>query len=233
MKRAMSRLVVGLVMALSLCAPAAAQWVVPPGGSMDVTTGGDVDLGCIGLDVQGALNFNGGTLSVDTDVNFGAGATVTGTSGTISVGGNITAGGSVDTGNNSVVLRDGCDPGNSTQISGNFVFQNLTLTSTTGRTFVIPAGVSITVLGTLTLQGVPGQNIQLLSSGGGMAVITLGPSATVTRNNATVNGGVQIGAAPSTTSIPTLSEYGLMLLALLIGFATLWQQRRGAGARRA
>jgi hypothetical protein len=148
------------------------------------------------------------------------------------VGGNITAGGSVDTGNNSLVLRDGCDPGNSTQISGNFVFQNLTLTSTTGRTFVIPAGVNITVLGTLTLQGVPGQNIQLLSSGGGTAVITLGPSATVTRNNATVNGGVQIGAAPSTTSIPTLSEYGLMLLALLIGFATLWQHRRGAGARR-
>jgi len=125
-----------------------------------------------------------------------------------------------------VVLRDGCDPGNSTQISGNFVFQNLTLTSTTGRTFVIPAGVNITVLGTLTLQGAPGQNIQLVSSGGGTAVINLGPGATVNRDNATVNGGVQIGAAPSATNIPTMSEYGLMLMAMLMGLAALWHHRR-------
>lgn len=232
MKRTMSRLLAGLAMALSLCAPAAAQSSYPPGSSLDVPTGGSMDLGCLTLDMGGTLNLSGGTLTVDTDVNFGASAVVTGTSGTLSVGGNISASGSVDIGNNSVVLRDGCDPGNSTQISGNFVFQNLTLTSTTGRTFVIPAGVNITVLGTLTLQGAPGQNIQLVSSGGGTAVITLGPSATVNSNNATVNAGVQIGAAPSATNIPTLSEYGLMLMALLMGLATLWQQRRGAGTRR-
>ncbi|MFP5446751.1 IPTL-CTERM sorting domain-containing protein [Acidovorax sp. Leaf73] len=178
--------------------------------------------------MQGTLNI-GGTLSVDSDVTFGSSAIVSGSNGIISVGGNLSATGPIDTGNNTVVLRDGCI-GNTSQISGNFVFQNLTLSSTTGRTFVIPAGANITVLGTLTLQGAPGQNIQLVSSGGGTAVINLGPGATVTRNNATVNGGVQIGGAAAATNIPTLSEYGLMLMALLMGLAALWHQRRAPGA---
>ena len=229
MQRTISRLLAGCAMALCLCAPAAAQWSYPPGSSLDVPLGGSVDLGCLTLDMEGTLNLSGGTLTADTDVTFGAGATVTGSNGIISVGGNLSASGPIDTGSNTVVLRDGCI-GNTTQISGNFVFQNLTLTSTTGRTFVIPAGANITVLGTLTLQGAPGQNIQLVSSGGGTAVINLGPGATVTRNNATVNGGVQIGGAAAATNIPTLSEYGLMLMALLMGLAALWHQRRAPGA---
>lgn len=222
----MSRLLASLAMALSLCAPAAAQIVYPPGSSLDVPSGGSVDQGCIALDMQGTLNLSGGTLTVDTDVTFGAGASITGSNGVIAVGGNLISSGNISTGSNSVVLRDGCDPGNTSQINGNFVFQNLTLTSATGRTFVIPAGVNITVLGTLTLQGATNQNIQLVSSGGGTAVITLGPSATVTRDNVTVNAGVQIGAAPSATNIPTLSEYGLMLMTLLIGLVALWHHRR-------
>ena len=211
MQRKISRLLAGCAMALCLCAPAAAQIVIPPGASLDAPSGSIVDLSCSTVDMQGTLNI-GGTLSVDSDVTFGSSAIVSGSNG-----------------NNTVVLRDGCI-GNTSQISGNFVFQNLTLSSTTGRTFVIPAGANITVLGTLTLQGAPGQNIQLVSSGGGTAVINLGPGATVTRNNATVNGGVQIGGAAAATNIPTLSEYGLMLMALLMGLAALWHQRRAPGA---
>lgn len=228
MQRTISRLLAGCAMALCLCAPAAAQVVIPPGSVLDAPSGSITDLSCSTVDMQGTLNL-GGTLSVDSDVTFGSSAIVSGSNGIISVGGNLSATGPIDTGNNTVVLRDGCI-GNTSQISGNFVFQNLTLSSTTGRTFVIPAGVNITVLGTLTLQGAPGQNIQLVSSGGGTAVINLGPGATVNRNNATVNGGVQIGAAPSATNIPTMSEYGLMLMALLMGLAALWHQRRAPGA---
>lgn len=228
MQRKISRLLAGCAMALCLCAPAAAQIIIPPGASLDAPSGSIVDLSCSTVDMQGTLNI-GGTLSVDSDVTFGSSAIVSGSNGIISVGGNLSATGPIDTGNNTVVLRDGCI-GNTSQISGNFVFQNLTLSSTTGRTFVIPAGANITVLGTLTLQGAPGQNIQLVSSGGGTAVINLGPGATVTRNNATVNGGVQIGGAAAATNIPTLSEYGLMLMALLMGLAALWHQRRVPGA---
>src|SRR3989338_7774051 len=228
MQRKISRLLAGCAMAFCLCATAAAQIVIPPGASLDAPSGSIVDLSCSTVDMQGTLNI-GGTLSVDSDVTFGSSAIVSGSNGIISVGGNLSATGPIDTGNNTVVLRDGCI-GNTSQISGNFVFQNLTLSSTTGRTFVIPAGANITVLGTLTLQGAPGQNIQLVSSGGGTAVINLGPGATVTRNTATVNGGVQIGGAAAATNIPTLSEYGLMLMALLMGLAALWHQRRAPGA---
>ncbi len=224
MQRTISRLLAGCAIALCLCAPAAAQISFPPGSSLDVPAGGDVDNSCLDVDMQGTLNFSGGTLFAES-VNFGSSAAVTGSNGVLAVGGNLSAASPINTGNNDVVLGDGCI-GNTSQISGNFVFQNLTLTSTTGRTFVIPAGANITVLGTLTLQGAPGQNIQIVSSGGGTAVINLGPGATVTRNNATVNGGVQIGGAAAATNIPTLSEYGLMLMALLMAMAAFWQHRR-------
>lgn len=230
MQRTMSRLLAGCALAVSLCAPAAAQIVYPPGSSLDVPPGGTVDQGCLTLDMRGTLNLSGGTLTVDTDVTFGSGAIVTGSNGTISVGGNLWSTDPINTGSNTVLLRDGCNPGNSSQISGNFVFRNLTLSSTSGRTFVIPAGANITVLGTLSLQGVPGQSIQLVSSGGGTAVINLGPGATVNRTYATVGGNVQIGGAPAATSIPTLSEYGLMLMALLMGLGALWQHRRSTAS---
>ncbi|GKS94223.1 IPTL-CTERM sorting domain-containing protein [Acidovorax sp. SUPP2825] len=225
MKQALGRLLVGLTTALVLCSPAAAQWVFPPGSSLDVPAGGQTDLGCSALDMQGTLNLNGGTVTVDTDATFSSGSNVTGSNGVISVGGNLISGGNINTGNNTVVLRDGCDPGNTSQISGNFVFQNLTLSSTTGRTFVLPAGTNITVLGTLTVQGAPGQNVQLVSSNGTTAVVNLGPNATVVRNFATVTGTVQLGALPNLAAIPTLSEYGLMLLSLLIGMAMFWKRR--------
>jgi hypothetical protein len=47
------------------------------------------------------------------------------------------------------------------------------------------------------------------------------------RTNATVPPTVQIGAGPgpSAAAIPTLSEYGLMLLSMLMA-AALWYQRR-------
>ncbi|GKT23426.1 IPTL-CTERM sorting domain-containing protein [Acidovorax sp. SUPP3334] len=234
MKNTFGRLLCGLAAAFCLCGPASAQWVFPPGSSLDVAAGGQTDLGCSALDMQGTLNLNGGTVNVDTDATFGSGSNVTGSNGVISVGGNLISGGNINTGNNTVVLRDGCDPGNTSQISGNFVFQNLTISSTTGRTFVLPAGTNITVLGTLTVQGAPGQNVQLVSSSGTTAVVNLGPNATVVRNFATVTGTVQIGAATAVAAIPTLSEYGLMLLSLLIGMVMYWKRREfAASVRRA
>ncbi|WP_053844449.1 IPTL-CTERM sorting domain-containing protein [Paracidovorax avenae] len=217
-------------LALTLCTPVAAQWVVPPGSSLDVPPGGAVDISCTSLDMQGTLNLSGGTLSVDSSATFASGSNVTGSGGTISVGGDLIATGPVDTGNNTLVLRDGCDPGNTSQISGNIVVQNLVLQSTTGRNFVLPAGANITVLGSLTIQGTQAQPVQLTSASG-TAVVNLGPNATVTRNFASVPPTVQIGAAATAvTSIPTLSEYGLVLLSLLMGALMAWK-RRGPAPR--
>lgn len=209
-------------------APAWAQVNIAPGSSFDVPPGGSADMGCLDVEVGGALNVSSGQFSTTSNLNIAGTGVFNGSGGVLAVGGNLSNSGTFNAGTGTVALTDGCT-GNTSQLSGTMVFQNLTLSSTTGRTFVIPAGANITVLGALTLQGAPGQSIQLVSSGGGTAVINLGPGATVSRTFTTVAGNVQIGAAAvAAASIPSLSEYGLMLLVLLLGLATHWQHRRSA-----
>lgn len=222
---AMAALCCGLV------APAWAQLTIPAGSSFDVP-GGSIDMGCQPVEVEGALNIIAGQFSTSSNLNVAGTGSFNGGTGVLTVGGDLSSSGTFNPGSGTVALTDGCT-GNTSQLSGTLVFQNLTLSSTTGRTFVIPAGTNITVLGTLTLQGAPGQNIQLVSSGGGTAVINLGPGAVVNRTFTSLAGNVQIGGAVAATNIPTLSEYGLILLALLMGMAAFWHhQRRSATARR-
>jgi hypothetical protein len=95
------------------------------------------------------------------------------------------------------------------------VFNNLTLSSSHGATFVIPSGSNITVNGTLTLQGTQRNPISLLASTSQLAVISLGPNAQVVQSNTSLTN-VQIGNAIVAQSIPTLNEYALGLLVLLM-----------------
>lgn len=233
MNRVIRQLAAMSVLCLGLAAPAWAQFTIPSGGSFDVPSGASVDVGCVPVEVEGALNVDSAQFSTSSSLNIAGTGTFNGNGGVLTVGGNLSNSGTFNASSGNVVLTDGCI-GNTSQLSGNLVFQNLTLSSTTGRTFVIPVGTHITVLGTLTLQGASGQNIQIVSSGGGTAVITLGPSATVNQSFASVAGNVQIGgfAPPAAASIPTLGEYALLALALLMGLSALWHQRRGGLARR-
>ena len=220
------RILAVAALCLGLATPAWAQFTIGSGATFDVPAGGTYDTACTSVEVDGVLNVSSGVFSTGSNFNIAGTGVVNDTAGTVMVGGDFSSTGTFNAGTGTVTLTDGC-VGNTTHLSGTLVFQNLTLSSTTGRTFVIPAGSSVTVLGTLTLQGTPGQNIQLVSSGGGTAVITLGPAATVNRNFVTVAGNVQIGAAAATThSIPTLSEYGLMLLSLLLGLTAIGYRRR-------
>ena len=217
-KRALSLLLVfGL--------PVQAQISVPPGGNYDVPTGATVDLACTGLDIQGALTVGAGELDQITTVGIAAGGSINGGSGTLSLSGDWNNAGTFVPGTSTVVLTDGCGLTSST-LSGTTVFNNLTLTSTTGHTFVIPTGSNIVVTGTLTLQGTNGQPIQVVSAGGS-SVIALGPGASVVSNFANVAGNVQIGnGVPGTNTIPTLSEWARMLLTLLIAGIAVHSLRR-------
>ncbi|TWG37486.1 putative secreted protein (IPTL-CTERM system target) [Acidovorax delafieldii] len=227
MKSVFRHMAAAAVLCCGLIAPAWSQYVVGAGASIDMSGGGSWDIGCLPVQVEGSLIIGAGQFSTGSNLDIAGSGVFNGGTGLLQVGGNLSSFGTFNPETGSVVLTDGCI-GNTSQLSGTLVFRNLTLSSSTGRTFVIPAGTNITVLGTLTLQGAPGQNIQLISSGGGTAVINLGPGATVNRTFATVAGNVQIGAAVAASSIPTLSEYGLMLLALLMGMAAFWHHRRGA-----
>lgn len=196
--------------------PSLAQISVPAGARIDVPAGSTLDAACGGVDIQGQLNVTSGQLRTDGDLVIGSSGMLNGNDGVLRVGGNFRSTGSFNAGNSTVELIDGC-VGNTTQISGNLVFQNLVLSSGSGRIFAIQAGSQITVLGTLTLQGVSGQNLQLVSATGGAVVVNLGPSANVVRNFVSVASNVQIGTAAATAkSIPTLSEYGVLILGSLL-----------------
>lgn len=204
-----------------------AQVTVPASGTVSLPSGGTMNLGCNALNVQGNVNVNAGQVSSASAVTIASGGTLDSGQGSISVSGNWSNSGTFVPGTGTVVFTDGCASGNIV-LSGSTNFNNLNLTSSSGRTFVIPSGANITVNGTLTLQGASGQPISLISSTGQTAVISLGPQANVVRSNVNVNADVQIGAAPlaSAQNIPTLSEYGLITLAGLMLLAAGWHNKR-------
>ncbi|RYF01701.1 MAG: IPTL-CTERM sorting domain-containing protein [Comamonadaceae bacterium] len=200
---------------------------VPPGGSFDTSAfGSSLDLGCTSVLVEGALAVGSSTVLGATDVVV-SGGNVTGDSGIISLSGTFDNSGTFSPGTGTVEFVDSCAAGDA-RIVGATSFTNLSFVSTTGRRLVIPNGTTITVTGTLTLQGAPGAPISIVTANGAPAIINLAPGATVVRSNVTLQPGVTLGAplAASVAAIPTLSEYGLMLLSALVGLFAFANRRR-------
>jgi hypothetical protein len=217
------RLYIALALALAVSGASLAQVNVPTGGVVNVPAG-SMNLACAGLNVQGTYNVGTGQVQNTGDVGIAATGTVNGGQGTLRVTGNWNNLGNFVAGTSTVLFTDGCAVGPQT-LSGNSVFYNLTLSSTNGQTFVLPAGSNITVLGVLTLQGASGNPIQLTSSSGQTALITFGPAAQLVNTNANVNGNVQFGNQAQALAIPTLSEYGVLLLSLLMAGTLYWLGR--------
>jgi hypothetical protein len=216
---------IGLFILLPIAEPATAQVTVPPGGSLSIPAGASLHLGCTDLNVQGNVSVGAGQISQAATIGITSSGVLDGGSGTISVGGNWNNFGTFVPGSSTVIFTDGCSTAPA-QLTGNTVFYNLTLTSTNGRTFVLPAGHSITVDGTLTLQGLPGLPIQLVSSSEQTAFVTLGAGAQLVSSYATVPPSILIGAA-NIEAIPTLGEYGLFILTLLLAAIAVKQVSSG------
>lgn len=232
MKFSLGKFGAALTLSALLSSAAFAQLAVPSGATMSIPPGGSMNLGCGALDVLGTFNLSSGQISNAGNVSIGGTGIVNGGSGTIRVSGNWSNSGSFVPGASTVVMTDGCSPGN-IQVTGSTVFNNLTMSSTNGATFVIPAGANITVNGTLTLQGTAGLPIQLISSSGQTAVINLGPQAQVVRNFATIPGTVQIGSVAAIQPVPALGDFSLLLLTLLLAAAALGRNHIGfAGLKR-
>lgn len=204
---------------------ALAQLTVPPGGAFTVPPDSTVDLACTNLNVLGSFALGSGQVADASGVQIAAGGSVSGGSGTLFVSGDWSNAGTFTPDASSVVFNDACTSSPIT-ISGISIFNNLTLTSSSGGTFVLPEGSNITVNGTLTLLGAVGQPIQLVSSGSGTAIINLGAGAQVVQNNATIAGNVRIGSpVASIANIPTLSEWSMILLALAMGLIAFTRRR--------
>ncbi|QIB65704.1 IPTL-CTERM sorting domain-containing protein [Kineobactrum salinum] len=193
-----------------------AQIVVPEGGILSVPPGGSLDLSCSDLVIEGAVAVSDGQLTSGGTIDIATTGELTSGSGDITLGGDWLNAGAFSAGTGTVLLIDDCGAPTATFV-GNTVFHNLTLVSATGRNFIFPAGSNITVNGTLTLQGAPGQPISLSSSSGATAIINLGPAAQLVSANAIVPPTVQIGeTAAGTVAIPVLGNHALVLLALLM-----------------
>lgn len=207
-----------------------AQVTVPPDASVAAPPGSALNLACTPVQVSGSVDLSASQVNDSSGVHIAPGGSLNAGASTIHVSGDWVNAGAFVPGSGSVVFDDRCATGPIT-LSGHTTFNNLTLRSSSGRAFVLPQGSNLTVNGTLTLQGAPGNPISLVSSGGGTAVVTLGPNAQVSQSNANVGSNVQIGPVPPTppstpTSIPTLSEWGLALLSLLAATLGLRGARR-------
>lgn len=194
---------------------ALAQTVIPVGGTMTVP-GTTWDLACTDLLVQGTLNIGSAQIIRSATVGIAAGGQLSAGHGTITVGGTWNNSGTFIAGTGTVMLSDVC--GNSqVQLSGNTTFHNLTLISSLGKKYLFAAGTNITVTGTLRLQGAPGNPLQLLSPSGQKVNIALAPGAQLISSDASIGPNVEIvSPAAVTTAIPTLSEYALLLLSLIL-----------------
>ena len=210
------------VLTAASAASALAQVTVPANAGMNLPMGSALGMACTGLDVSGSMSLEASQIQSAAGVQIEPGGALAAGAGTITVSGDWINGGTFDAGTGTVVFADGCAAG-PIALAGNTVFNNLTLTSLSGRTFILPQGSHITVNGMLTLQGAPGLPIQLASSGGG-AVVTLGPGAQVVRSNANVNANVQIGAAA--IAVPTLTGWGRIAAAVLVALAAAVALRR-------
>ena len=233
MKHLIWRLCLAACLCVSLNSGALAQVNVPLGGILNVPAGGSMNLGCTALNVQGSFNVNSGQVSGIGNVNIGNTGNLNDGSGTLSVSGNWNNSGTFVPGTGTVIFTDGCASG-PIQFTGTTTFNNLTLSSSTGRSFIFPPGSAVTITGTLTLQGTPEQPITLHTAGN-QSTLVMAPGSQLVSNNASgyyvdQNGDVIIG---NNYSIPTLSEYGLIMLSLLMALTVLWHARGGSfGAKR-
>jgi hypothetical protein len=218
----------GVALAAALLAPglATAQLAVPPGGSFSVPSGSSMDLACTALAVDGTLLLGSGQLDNASSVSIAAGGTLHGGQGTLNVSGHWSNNGSFVPGTSTVAFSDSCSPSGSISISGNNTFHTLVLTGAS-RTFVVPAGSSLTVNQLLRLEGSPGSPLQIVSSDPSQtAYIRLSPGAQLLRNYANLAANVQIVRTQTPTAIPTLEPVALLALSALLGAAVWLNQRR-------
>jgi hypothetical protein len=236
--------------AAALCAgfalaAAHAEIVVPAGGTVN-GSGGAVDLACTDLIVGGTFNLGSGSLTNVRDVSILAGGAITATTGSIVLARNWSNQGSFTAGSGTVSIIDIAGCSGPSAISGNTTFNNLTLTSGSGRTVSFAPGSSQTVAGTLVISGTASLPIVLVSGGAQQAAINLAGGGQLISNVA-VNNVAATGTplAPGQTNrnpagiavnwfadlfVPTLSGGSLALLSLMILFFALFA--RGTRTRR-
>jgi len=173
-----------LVLALAASGANATEMLVPPGASV-VLNGGAATFQCATITVQGTVSLGSAVHGIAGDVVIAAGGVLQGNSAVFNVGGNWTNAGTFTAGTGTVNFGDGCSAAAAT-LSGVTTFNNLSFTSASGRSFVVPTGASVNIAGALTLSGL-GSPINILSANPSLpAFVTVLPTGTLSRSNTTL-----------------------------------------------
>lgn len=220
--------------ALALSAPAWAGTVtVGANSSVDLGTG-SLALGCADLDVQGTLS--GGTIGFTQgrDVTITPSGVMNGNSATLELSGDWDNTGSFVAGTSTVRIVDGCGL-LSGVVNGNSSFNNLQLTTSTGKQVSFTAGSTQTVTGGLTVTGAASNLLKIRSTVDGSQAFmnllgTSSTSFTFVRDNNAISNTIPLGSSSIKGSnspgwllaqaIPLLPPLaGLLVLASLLALA--------------
>ena len=228
----------GLIGAVMLTTPVAADISIPAGGSIALN-GAAVDLGCTDVVVSGTFSLDTGSLINVRNVSILPGGVVNAGSSQITLAGDWSNTGSFNAGTSRVNFVDTPACATSSTISGNTQFYMLSLTSTIGKVYRFAVGSTQQILYQLTITGVPGTPIQLRSTVAGQTA-NINLSAFQIMHDIAVNDLVATGVwlapylvnqapggsalrwfgEPDYARIPTLGTTSLFALILLIfGFA--------------
>jgi hypothetical protein len=217
-----SRMVIKIVTALlMLLAQSSFAQLTVVSGSTYALAGSQSSMACTNVSVQGTLNVGSTDLSQVASIDISSGGQVLAGSSTISLGRNWSNNGTYTAGTGTVLINDVCSSGPS-EISGSTQFNNLTLSSSTGRSFILSDGAVITISGTLRLEGTQANPITLSTRTGQSAKIQLMPGAQIINSNGSAATSVSIVQVAQ--PIPTLDQWMMILLSVFmtiaIGFKT-------------
>ncbi|QIL72977.1 hypothetical protein G7048_23075 [Diaphorobacter sp. HDW4B] len=209
---------VAALLAGGLMQVASAQWVVSSGAAFDLA-GGAADLACLPVDISGTYSLSGGSAANAGPLTIAAGG-VLNAQGQMLLGADFNNLGTLNAANGAVTLNGACvAAGASISVGGTAVFNDLTISSTSGQTFSFQPGTSITVNGNLTVSGTPGAPVALVSASGVPITILLGPGARVTQSNVTLTNiiiGATVTPPASTTPVPVLDNLLVSILSLMV-----------------
>lgn len=217
-------------------ASVAGQLSIGAGSSLDLGSG-SLDLGCADLSVGGTLAGGSVGFAQARDVLILSGGLVVGSSATLELAGAWSNAGTFQAESSTVQMVDGCGL-SSALISGDTIFNNLQMSTSSGFLYRFVSGSIQTVMGSLALLGAPANHLTIRSSvGGSEAFLNVqGTSSAdfvdVQDNDASPGNHIALGPNSflgpntkgwlSTALVPALSLLGLSLLGLALGWCGRW-----------
>jgi hypothetical protein len=224
---------------LLVCAGHAVAQITIPAASAIQLAGGKLNLNGADLQISGTLSVGPGLVTNANNISIAAGGLLDAGSGAINLSGNWSDLGSFIAGTSLVNFIDG---GSAQAIfAGATTFYTASFSSTTGKNYLFPVGLTQTFTNSLTILGTAAQGIQFRSTAAGQAAfVNLQPSGTQNINfvgvsnvhatgqplapTQTNDGGTGdavgwfglLAVAVAAVPAPLLSPFGLLLLGLLL-----------------